>query len=82
MAFGYPKLKYPLDRRNLNEEQGLILLAYDCVYRLLDAVEVHKTDLDGPARQTLINDAGANMIGLGSYIMEKIGKERFEEEKD
>lgn len=77
MDFGYPKLKWPLNRRGLNEEAGNILLAYDMIWRLLkDGSFDH---LDATARQNIVNDACANLCNLGVYIHDTLGRDRFEE---
>lgn len=62
----YPKLRYPIATKGLQHEDELILLAYDCVYRLLNA----SADLlDGnPANADLKHDAKANLANLGYHI--------------
>lgn len=73
----YSKLKYPLDRRSLTKEQGLILLAYDICFKTLDkAVTAHLPDLEA---QTFIDDLEANLNGLGIYINDVLGADRFED---
>lgn len=77
-VLGYPKLKYPLDRRSLSFEHGIILCAYDLIYRLLDAGDFKK--LEQLKHEALMQDAQANLIQLGSFINSEIGKDRFEDE--
>lgn len=72
----YPKLRYPLDRRALDMEPGLILLAYDMIYRWSQVASV--SHLDKFEGITLIHDTEANLDSLGDYINAKIGSDRFE----
>lgn len=74
----FPRLKYPLDRRNLTTEQGLILLAYDIVWRWRDKASI--SHLDSFEGLTLVHDTEANLEGLGAFIKRELDFERFDAE--
>lgn len=62
----FPKLRYPIHTKGLLQEERLILLAYDIVYRSAlrnkSMVETTTADID------LTHDLDANLSNLGSYI--------------
>jgi hypothetical protein len=74
----FPRLKYPLDRRGLSFLDGMALLNYDILHRwLTNAYTSHMSKIEA---LTLINDTEANLNALGAYLVETLGKDRFEDE--
>ena len=74
----FQKLKYPLNRTTLNAQDGIILLAYDIIWRWRESASIsHLQKDDGLA---LLHDTEANLMGLEAYIKHTIpdGAERFE----
>lgn len=72
----FPKLQYPLDRRNLSPEAGLILLAYDMIWRWRDKASIsHLEPFDGTV---LLHDTEANLSSLGCFIEQNLGNDRFD----
>jgi hypothetical protein len=61
---GFPKLKYPIQTKGLSNENRLIVLAYDAIYRAREkySMEDQSHDVD------YIHDLCANLSNLGSYI--------------
>lgn len=71
----FPKLKYPILTRGMQPEHRLILLAYDMIYRLRNAVddnmEFQKFSNQNATEILSFNDKhdiGANLSNLGYYI--------------
>lgn len=62
----YPKLRYPIATKGLQREDELILLAYDCVYRLLEEMDDYFED--NIKHDDLKHDARANLANLGYHI--------------
>jgi hypothetical protein len=75
----FPKLKYPLDTRMMNQVNRMLFLNYDCIWRLL-----YTWDEAGElARMTLLNDAHANLQTLGDYLEKALSAgDMFEPELD
>jgi regulator of RNase E activity RraB len=74
----FPRLKLPLNRTTLTPDQGRQLLAYDITQRLV--AELISPSLDAVGLTTLLSDADANMHGLGTFIRENLGPDRFDDE--
>lgn len=74
----FPKLQYPLDRRMLNECEGMALLNYDIIWRMAQALFAPGSPLTEVEVMTLMKDAEANLHSLGTIIERKIGPDRFE----
>lgn len=74
----FPKLKYPLDRTSLNTADGLILLAYDMIWRWQKNGSIKH--LENSEGVFLLHDTDANLAGLGTYIRNVIpgGSDMFE----
>lgn len=71
----FPKLKYPILTRGMQHEHRLILLAYDMIFRLRNAVddnmEFQKFSNQNVTEILSFNDkhdVGANLSNLGYYI--------------
>lgn len=76
LSHDFPKLKWPLNRTGLKEEQGLFLLAYDMVWRWHKMASIsHLNEIDG---LSLLEDTRVNLNQLGLYIVSNIGADRFE----
>lgn len=74
----FPQLKQPLDRRGLSTQDGLILLAYDIVWRWQQNGSIsHLPSYEG---LTLTHDTEANLEGLGAYIKQNLDFSRFDED--
>lgn len=73
----FPKLKWPLNRTRLNEQDGLILLAYDILWRVKNhAVLSH---LEEKEAFNLNHDINSNMISLGRYLRKTLTDDIFED---
>jgi hypothetical protein len=75
----YPKLRYPILTKGLSQEERLIVLSYDMIWRLKEAIKENheKQKFDGPNIDLIISDTekmdvDANLTNLGHYIEEKI----------
>ncbi len=71
----FPKLKYPILTKGLAPEDRIILLAYDMLYRLRNAIDVSMEyqKIASPNPSQILgfddkHDLDANMANLGYYI--------------
>lgn len=60
----YPKLRYPINTHQLVNEDRLILLAYDMIWRARDKFDF----LDDQANMDYLADLEANLSNLGAHI--------------
>lgn len=60
----FPKLRYPIHTKGLNNEERMILLAYDLIYRTRQNYVAYKTEEFDDYQ----HDIDANLMNLGHYI--------------
>ena len=62
----FPKLRYPIHTKGLAQEERMILLAYDILWRSRDLVEM--TERCRSLDPDYLEDLDANLANLGYYI--------------
>lgn len=64
----FPKLRYPIHTKGLLQEERLILLAYDMIYRAAHKQKHTGSEVPVGAEFDYGHDLDANLSNLGSYI--------------
>ena len=72
----YPKLRWPMNTRDLSAVERRQLLAYDIVWRWLTTASLR--DVSETEGITLLHDTEANLNGLGTFIANEIGPHVFD----
>lgn len=67
----YPKLRYPIHTKGLSNEDRMILLAYDMMWRLKNTISKAESELkylDKVTTEDDDHDLDANLSNLGHHI--------------
>ncbi len=64
----FPKLRYPIHTKGLTNEERMILLAYDALYRSRGPIVAFFVGEEVEYEASLLEDIDANIANLGYYI--------------